>query len=120
MLPEARQVDELEVDDLDAQVFGLRQHFPGVSLGVGNSRPGRNGHTATSLLSGSCYPNLRHRAGPTAAPVALLLRRVRLTRRPACPARRFSMVADAGIPGTIALRSGLRIVHFAQWRTSRG
>src|ERR1700738_3580432 len=45
MLPEPRQVDELEIDHLDLQVFGLGKHMLGRGLGFGYLWPGRDGHS---------------------------------------------------------------------------
>src|SRR5258708_296600 len=45
VLPQPRQVDELEVDHLDLEVFGLGKYLLGRGLGFGDLGPGRNGHS---------------------------------------------------------------------------
>src|SRR5206468_9042361 len=87
MLPQPRQVDELEVDHLDLKVFRLGEHVLGRRLGICNSWPGRDGHDGHSP-SGVNTRRVRHPAGLETAVDTLLPRRgvkSRASRAKNCP-----------------------------------
>src|ERR1700737_3724732 len=86
MLPETRQVDELEVDDFDLQVFCLGEHLLGRGLGLSDLQPGRDGHG--EALSSRCVstPRLRPSRGPATALLVTLLPRHGRCAAAACPA----------------------------------
>src|SRR2546428_12063227 len=64
VLPQTRQVDELEVYELYPQVFRLREHGLRRGLRLRDFWPGGDGHRELALLS-IHYAFVRRRAGTT-------------------------------------------------------